>query len=86
MTRDLFPPDAIQFASTRSDALQQLQEFVPFAGRYSRHRNHVLPGHQKKKRNDFKIIPRLCTSGQNISQRNKADVDDFVLQNVFLIQ
>ena len=61
MTRDLFPPDAIQFASTRSDALQQLQEFVPFAGRYSRHRNHVLPGHKNVSRLSPAIRHRLIT-------------------------
>ena len=61
MTRDLFPPDAIQFASTRSDALQQLQEFVPFAGRYSRHRNHVFPGHKNVSRLSPAIRHRLIT-------------------------
>lgn len=45
MTGDLFPPTIPDFASSRAQALQRLEEFVPLAGRYSKYRNHVLPGH-----------------------------------------
>ena len=31
--------------ATRSGALQRLEEFLPESGKYSRRRNHVLPGH-----------------------------------------
>ncbi len=61
MTRDLFPPDPIRFASTRSDALQHLQDFVPYAGRYSRDRNHVMPGHPNVSRLSPAIRHRLIT-------------------------
>ena len=61
MTRSLFPSDTVQFASTRSEALQRLQEFIPSAGRYSRHRNHVIPGHQNVSRLSPAIRHRLIT-------------------------
>ncbi|MDA0768256.1 MAG: hypothetical protein O3A92_15715, partial [Verrucomicrobia bacterium] len=47
MTDDLFPP---AFAATRAGALRQLEAFVPRSGRYSRDRNHVLPGHSNVSR------------------------------------
>ena len=45
MQDELFAHPTPGFAATRKDALQQLDAFIPFAGRYSRDRNHVLPGH-----------------------------------------
>ena len=45
MQDELFTNPLPAFAATRKDALQQLDAFIPFAGRYARDRNHVLPGH-----------------------------------------
>ena len=45
MQDELFAHPTPGFAATRKDALQQLDAFIPFAGRYARDRNHVLPGH-----------------------------------------
>jgi len=45
MQDELFTRPAPVFAATRKDALDQLDAFIPFAGRYARDRNHVLPGH-----------------------------------------
>jgi deoxyribodipyrimidine photo-lyase len=45
MQNELFAHPTPGFAATRKDALQQLDAFIPFAGRYARDRNHVLPGH-----------------------------------------
>jgi len=49
----MFPPvqpETIQFAATRGEALEQLAAFVPFAGRYGRDRNKVVPGHRNVSR------------------------------------
>ncbi len=61
MTRSLFPSDTVQFASTRLEALQRLREFIPSVGRYSRHRNHVIPGHHNVSRLSPAIRHRLIT-------------------------
>ena len=61
MTRNLFPPELPRFASTRSDALQRLQEFVPLTGRYSRDRNHLIPGYPNVSRLSPAIRHRLIT-------------------------
>ena len=45
MQDELFTNLLPTFAATRKDALDQLDAFIPFAGRYARDRNHVLPGH-----------------------------------------
>ena len=45
MQDELFAHPTPGFAATRKDALQQIDAFIPFAGRYARDRNHVLPGH-----------------------------------------
>ena len=45
MQDELFTHLPPVFAATRKDALDQLNAFIPFAGRYARDRNHVLPGH-----------------------------------------
>lgn len=45
VTGDLLPPTLPDFAFSRAQALKRLEEFVPLAGRYSKYRNHVLPGH-----------------------------------------
>lgn len=45
MQDELFNPPSAVFAATRKDALQQLEAFVPAAGRYARDRNHVFAGH-----------------------------------------
>ena len=45
MQDELFAHPTPGFAATRKDALDQLDAFIPFAGRYARDRNHVLPGH-----------------------------------------
>lgn len=43
MTNELIPCPTRGFASTRKDALEQLDAFIPHAGRYSSMRNYVLP-------------------------------------------
>ena len=45
MQDELFTRPTPVFAATRKGALDQLDAFIPFAGRYARDRNHVLPGH-----------------------------------------
>ncbi len=45
MQDELFTHQASSFAATRKDALAQLDAFIPFAGRYARDRNHVIPSH-----------------------------------------
>jgi deoxyribodipyrimidine photo-lyase len=45
MQDELFTSQAPVFSATRKDALEQLDAFIPLAGRYARDRNHVLPGH-----------------------------------------
>lgn len=45
MQDELFTHLPPVFAATRKDALDQLDAFIPFAGRYARDRNHVIPGH-----------------------------------------
>ena len=45
MQDELFTHLPPVFAATRKDALDQLNAFIPFAGRYARDRNHVFPGH-----------------------------------------
>ena len=45
MQDELFTRPTPVFAATRKHALDQLDAFIPFAGRYARDRNHVLPGH-----------------------------------------
>jgi deoxyribodipyrimidine photo-lyase len=55
MQDELFTNPLPAFAATRKDALQQIDAFIPFAGRYSRDRNHVVPGHS----NVSKLSPAI---------------------------
>lgn len=65
MSNLLFPPT---FAATRDSALQQLKEFIPYSGRYSRHRNHVVPGHT----NVSRLSPAIRHGLLNIAECNDA--------------
>ena len=53
--------------ATRSGALQRLEEFLPESGKYSRRRNHVLPGHPNVSRLSPAIRHRLLTEGEVIA-------------------
>lgn len=59
MQDELFTNPLPTFAATREDALRQLDAFIPFAGRYARDRNHVLPGHTNVSRLSPAIRHRL---------------------------
>jgi deoxyribodipyrimidine photo-lyase len=64
MNGELFPSPAPVFASTRKDALEQLDVFIPAAGRYGRDRNHVLPGHSNVSRLSPAIRHRLILESE----------------------
>lgn len=64
MNIELFPPPSPVFASTRKDALDQLDAFIPAAGRYADHRNHVLPGHTNVSRLSPAIRHRLILESE----------------------
>jgi deoxyribodipyrimidine photo-lyase len=64
MNDELFPPQAPVFASTRKDALDQLDAFIPSAGRYSSARNHVVPGHANVSRLSPAIRHRLILESE----------------------
>ncbi|MGC6426142.1 MAG: FAD-binding domain-containing protein [Akkermansiaceae bacterium] len=54
----MFDPE---FASTRESALTTLKDFIPRTGKYSRDRNHVIPGHGNVSRLSPAIRHRLLT-------------------------
>ncbi|MEP4077215.1 FAD-binding domain-containing protein [Haloferula sp.] len=64
MSEELFPTASPTFAGTRSEALQQLKDFVPLAGRYGRDRNHVVPGHPRVSRLSPAIRHRLILESE----------------------
>jgi len=64
MTDELFPTEPMSFASTRHEALQQLEAFIPRSGRYGRDRNHVLPGHTNVSRLSPAIRHRLILESE----------------------
>lgn len=64
MMAELFPPTAPVWAATRQDALDQLEAFIPFAGRYGRDRNHVVPGHCNVSRLSPAIRHRLVLESE----------------------
>ncbi len=64
MNNELFPPSSPVFASTRKEALDQLDAFIPAVGRYANHRNHVLPGHTNVSRLSPAIRHRLILESE----------------------
>lgn len=64
MKDGLFPPPIPVFASTRKDALDQLNAFIPATGRYSSARNYVLPGHTNISRLSPAIRHRLILESE----------------------
>ncbi len=62
MANELVPTP--RFASTRKDALEQLNAFIPLAGRYSNMRNHVVPGHPHVSRLSPAIRHRLILESE----------------------
>lgn len=64
MNQDLFPPPALVVASTRKNALDQLDAFIPLAGRYANDRNHVVPGHTKVSRLSPAVRHRLILESE----------------------
>lgn len=64
MKDGLFPPPIPIFAATRKDALDQLDAFIPAAGRYSSARNHVLTGHTNVSRLSPAIRHRLILESE----------------------
>jgi deoxyribodipyrimidine photo-lyase len=64
MMDGLFPLPIPVFASTRKDAIDQLDAFIPAAGRYSSARNHVLPGHTNVSRLSPSIRHRLILESE----------------------
>lgn len=65
MQGDLFTSPLPVFAATRKDALDQLDAFIPFAGRYARDRNHVIPGHTNVSRLSPAIRHRLILESES---------------------
>ena len=65
MQGDLFTSPLPTFAATRKDALDQLDAFIPFAGRYGRDRNHVIPGHTNVSRLSPAIRHRLILESES---------------------
>ena len=49
------------FAATREEPLERLKDFVAVSGKYSRDRNHVVPGHANVSRLSAAIRHRLVT-------------------------
>jgi deoxyribodipyrimidine photo-lyase len=64
MNDDLFPVMLPDFASTRKEALAQLDAFIPFAGRYANERNYVVPGHTNVSRLSPAIRHRLVLESE----------------------
>lgn len=64
MMNQLFPPPPPVWAATRKDALEQLDAFIPAAGRYGRDRNHVFPGHSNVSRLSPAIRHRLLLEAE----------------------
>ncbi|MFN6094640.1 MAG: FAD-binding domain-containing protein [Verrucomicrobiota bacterium] len=64
MQDELFTRPAPVFAATRKDALDQLDAFISFAGRYARDRNHVLPGHTNVSKLSSAIRHRLILESE----------------------
>lgn len=64
MPESLFPEKERSFAASRCDALRQLEAFVPAAGRYARHRNHVVAGHTNVSRLSPAIRHRLLLESE----------------------
>jgi len=60
----LFPSPTPVFAATRAAALDQLDAFIPSAGRYASNRNHVLPGHTNVSRLSPAIRHRLILESE----------------------
>lgn len=65
MQGDLFTSPLPTFAATRKDALDQLDAFIPFAGRYGRDRNHVVNGHTNVSRLSPAIRHRLILESES---------------------
>lgn len=65
MQDELFTNLPPAFAATRKDALHQLDAFIPFAGRYARDRNHVLPGHTNVSKLSPAIRHRLILESES---------------------
>lgn len=65
MQGDLFTSPLPVFAATRKDALYQLDAYLPFAGRYGRDRNHVIPGHTNVSRLSPAIRHRLILESES---------------------
>jgi deoxyribodipyrimidine photo-lyase len=65
MQGDLFTSPLPTFAATRKDALDQLDAFIPFAGRYARDRNHVVHGHTNVSRLSPAIRHRLILESES---------------------
>ena len=64
MTLELFPSEEFTFASSRKSALDQLNDFVPKAGRYARDRNKVGSDHSSVSRLSPAIRHRLITEDE----------------------
>ena len=64
MQKEFFAHETPVFASTRKDALSQLEAFVPFAGRYGRDRNHVVHGHTNVSRLSPAIRHRILLESE----------------------
>ena len=68
-------------ANTRATALQELENFIPRSGQYSRDRNHVLPGHQNVSCLSPAIRHRLITEWEAavapLSRYAKSTVEKF---------
>lgn len=64
MKNELFPRPTPGFSFTRKDALEQLNAFIPLAGRYAGTRNQVVPGHPHVSRLSPAIRHRLILESE----------------------
>ena len=78
MTLELFPSEEFTFASSRKSALDQLNDFVPKAGRYARDRNKVGSIHSSVSRLSPAIRHRLITEDECCEALRKRFADSTI--------
>lgn len=86
MQRDFWPISEPLFAGTREGALERLAEFSRTASRYSRDRNHVVPGHTNVSRLSPAIRCRLISeqeAAQSVLERYAFSTVEKFLQEIY---
>ena len=86
MQQDFWPNSKAMFAETREGALARLAEFSRAASRYSRDRNHVVPGHTNVSRLSPAIRCRLISeqeAAQSVLGRYAFSTVEKFLQEIY---